>query len=234
MKAVVLAGGLGLRLRERVADLPKVMAPVAGRPFLEYVLDQLIAGHLSDIVLSVGYHAQAIIRHFGNSYGRAKLSYAVETEPLGTGGAILNALTRQDKEPAIILNGDSLLDIDYRELTDWYWKQPAPFAVVLRSVNDVARFGSADVQGELVTGFFEKGRIGPGLINAGVYILRPSLLRELDISGKFSLETDFLQKYCHAIKPRAYITSAYFIDIGVPADFDRAQHEFGRRIPTPR
>jgi len=228
MRAVVLAGGLGLRLRERVAVLPKVMAPVAGRPFLEYVLDQLIAGQVSDVVLSVGYQAETIIRHFGDSYRTLPLRYAVEAEPLGTGGAILNALTGLGDEPAIVVNGDSLLDIDYHEFMEWYWRQPVSFAVVLRSVDDVARFGAVDVQRDVVTGFIEKGRAGPGMINAGVYILRPGLLRELGLSGKFSLETDFLQKHYRAIQPRAYITSAFFIDIGVPSDFDRAQHELAR------
>lgn len=226
MKAVVLAGGLGLRLRERVSNLPKVMAPVAGRPFLEYVLDRLIAGGVMDVILSVGYRAEAVRDHFGDTYRSATLDYAVEAEPLGTGGAILHALQGEGDEPAIVVNGDTYTDIDYAELIDWYRKEPVRLAVVLRTVRDASRYGSVLVHDDRVTGFLEKGKAGPGLINAGIYLVRPEVFGDFNLSGKFSLEMDLLQAHCGGLKPKAFVTDGYFIDIGVPEDFDRAQSEF--------
>lgn len=142
MKAVVLAGGLGTRLKERVADLPKPMAPVAGRPFLEYVLDRLIQGGICDIVLSVGHRADSIIGHFGYAYRDATLSYSVEKELLGTGGAIADALDGQGDAPCMVLNGDTLLAVDYSELVRWYEEEPVDMAMVLCAVQDVERYGA--------------------------------------------------------------------------------------------
>jgi len=225
MKAIVLAGGFGTRLRERVPDLPKPMAQVAGRPFLEYVLDRLVRGGVDEICLSIGYRADAITAHFGRSYRGAAVGYAVESEPLGTGGGIAHALRENSGEPVLVLNGDTLLDIDYAELARWYEKQPAPVAMVLREVPDVARYGSVLVSDGRVSGFLEKGKSGPGLINAGVYIVQPGVFEAFGLSGRFSFEADLLQRHCQALSPRAWVTNAYFIDIGVPEDYDRAQHE---------
>lgn len=229
MKALVLAGGLGTRIRERVGDLPKVMAPVAGRPFMEYVLDRLVAGGLTHIILSVGYRYQSIVDHFGTRYRSAHLRYAVESEPLGTGGAIRYALPKGETEPVLVLNGDTLLGVDFQALSTWYLEQPARLAVVLREVEDVARFGSVNVRGDTVQSFVEKGPRGPGFINAGVYLLYPGIFDAYALPERFSFETDFLQRHCVELQPRAFITHAYFIDIGVPSDYDRAQQELAGR-----
>jgi len=225
MKAIILAGGLGTRLRERIPDLPKPMAPVAGRPFLEYILDRLIAGGINEIILSVGYQADIIMQHFGNIYRNTIISYAVESQPLGTGGAIVHALNKQGDEPVLVLNGDTLLNIDFEELVRWYMKMPVQVAMVLRKVSDVSRYGSVLLSGENVIGFLEKGENGPGLINAGVYIIRPDVFNVFGLSDEFSLEEDLLQAYCSEVSPRAFLSDAYFIDIGIPGDYDRAQQE---------
>jgi len=227
MKAIILAGGFGTRLRERVPDLPKPMAPVVGRPFLEYLLDRLIAGGVTEIILSVGYQADAIQSHFGNTYQTASLEYAIEHEPLGTGGAIALAINQygSHNEPVLVLNGDTFLDIDYGELIQWHGKQPGQVSMVLREVPDVARYGSVLVEKEYVTGFLEKGQSGPGLINAGVYIIQPGVFEAFGLTGKFGIEAEFLQRHCGELSPRAFLTDAYFIDIGVPDDYDRAQIE---------
>lgn len=226
MKAIVLAGGFGTRLQERVPDVPKPMAPVAERPFLEYVLDHLIGGGIHEIILSVGYRADLIMDHFGHTYRNAVVSYSVETEPLGTGGAIVHALRQESDDPVLVLNGDTFLNVDYRELIRWYEQAPAQIALVLKEVSDVARYGSVLTTGERISGFVEKGKAEAGLINAGVYIVRPGVFGTLSLSSKFSFETDLLQRYCGAISLRAFLTDAYFIDIGVPDDYDRAQYDF--------
>lgn len=229
MKALILAGGLGTRLRSRVPDLPKVLAPVGDRPFLEYVLDGLVAGGIEEIVLSVGYRRDEIIKHFGKSYKGAVLSYSVEDEPLGTGGAILQALTGQPDEPILVLNGDTLVKIDYQDLFRWYATEPESIAMVLLNVMDVARYGSVRTSGGRVVGYEEKGTSGPGLINAGIYIARPGLFSGFNLARRFSFEVDFLQRYCPSLRPLAYLAATYFIDIGIPEDFDRAQRELPQK-----
>lgn len=225
MKAIVLAGGLGTRLRERVPDLPKPMAPVAGRPFLEYVLDRLIAGGVNEVILSVGYQAEIIMNHFGKIYQNVAISYAIEDKPLGTGGAVVHALTGKGDEPVLVLNGDTLLNVDYSELMHWYMQAPTQVAMVLRKLQNVSRYGSVKVSGKRVVDFLEKGKCGPGLINAGVYIIQPGVFEDFGLTGVFSIEVDFLQKYCETLSPGAFLTDSYFIDIGVPDDYERAQRE---------
>jgi len=228
MKAVVLAGGLGTRLRARVPDLPKPMAPVAGRPFLAYVLDALVRDGFSDIVLSVGYRWEAIRDHFGATYRGARLTYAVEDEPLGTGGALAHAFAVAGisvRDAALVVNGDTFLDIDFAALRSEYDKAPSACAMVLRRVDDTARYGAVNVADGLVSGFAEKGRNGPGLINAGVYILQGDIFARFGLTGRFALEADLLQRHCVELSARASETSAWFIDIGVPQDYDRAQTE---------
>ncbi|MBU1191308.1 MAG: nucleotidyltransferase family protein [Gammaproteobacteria bacterium] len=225
MKAIVLAGGLGTRLKERIADIPKPMAPVGERPFLEYLLDQLIIGGINEIILSVGFRADVIIDHFGESYRNASLSYAVETEPLGTGGAIVHAMQEHITDPVIVLNGDTFLNIDYRSFLQWYSTAHADVAMILRDVPDASRYGSVTVTNGRVSGFKEKCVEGAGLINAGIYIINPGSLKSFDLPNRFSFETDFLQRYYSKIPIKAYITNAYFIDIGIPDDYDRAQQE---------
>jgi D,D-heptose 1,7-bisphosphate phosphatase len=233
MKAIVLAGGFGTRLRELIPNLPKPMAPVAGRPFLEYVLDRLIVGGVREITLSVGYQAKIIMDHFGYAYRNASVDYAVETEPLGTGGAIAYALQVKGDAPVLVLNGDTFLDINYGELIGWYEQAPSKVAMVLREVPDVSRYGSVLATGELVTGFMEKGNMGLGMINAGVYIIQPEVFKKFKLAGRFSLEDELLQRYCVALTPRAYKTGAYFIDIGIPDDYERAQIELPKVVSRP-
>ena len=223
MDAIVLAGGRGTRLAHYVPDLPKPMAAVGGRPFLEHVLDHLIDCGVTSIVLSVGYRADSIEAHFGARYRNVELRYAREEQPLGTGGAIANAARELGDGPVLVVNGDTLLKVDHRDLEAWYLRSPTDIAMVLRTVNDVNRFGAALIDGDRVCGFGEKTGAGPGLINAGVYVVHPRVFSRFAMPPAFSLEADLLQRHCAELRPRAYVTDAYFIDIGIPADLDRAR-----------
>ncbi len=225
MKAIILAGGFGTRLQGRVPNLPKPMAPIAGRPFLEYVLERLTSGGVRDIILSTGYRASDISSYFGATFHESTLRYVIETEPLGTGGAITYALRNEGAAPVLVLNGDTLLDIDLNNLIGWYNKEQPTVAMVLREVPDTSRYGSVITSGDLVTGFAEKGKSGSGLINAGMYIIHPEIFPAYEVPDKFSFEVDFLQRFCVSLKPRAYVCKDYFIDIGIPDDFERAQSE---------
>lgn len=224
-RAIILAGGRGKRLQSAVPNLPKPMAPVGGRPFLEYILDGLVQGDVTDVILSVGYGAEVIQKHFGCSYRTIQLRYSKELSPLGTGGAIALALKGENSSPVLVLNGDTLVEMDYPVLSAWYAKAPSLVGIVLRHVPDVSRFGAVVLMDERVVEFQEKGQHGSGLVNAGVYIVRPEVFSRYATGESFSFETDFLQRYCRDLQPRALITTGYFIDIGTPEDYERAQKE---------
>ena len=225
MKAIILAGGFGTRLKGRVPDLPKPMAPVAGQPFIRYIIDHLIDSGIKDIIISVGYLSEVIISYFKHSYRGATITYAIESEPLGTGGAIANAVLENNEDAVLVVNGDTFLNIDYNRFLEWYQQGAPTLALVLKNVHDVSRYGSVIVTNDIVSGFLEKGNVGSGLINSGVYIIPVEIFSKYGLVGNFSLESDLLQKHCTELSLRAFITNAYFIDIGVPEDYERAQYE---------
>ena len=223
MEAIVLAGGLGTRLRSVVADLPKPMAPVAGRPFLAILLDQLSEAGFTRVVLSVGYRHEAIVDHFGSRYRGLQLEYAVETRPLGTGGAMRLAL-RQVASPAVfVVNGDTFLQLDYAAMLAAHQGEDSRLTIAAQQVPDTSRYGALAIESGRIRGFLEKGRSGPGMINGGVYLLDPSLLQSPELPQSFSFETDLLVPRVREIAPLAFPTDGLFIDIGVPEDYARAQ-----------
>ncbi len=230
---IILAGGLGTRLRPRIADLPKPMAPVAGRPFLSYLLDRLSAFGHRRAVLSVGYRADAIERYFGRKYEGMELVYSYEDEPLGTGGAIARAVGSCDSNAFLALNGDTYLDIDYRKFAQFHRDSGARLSLALRHVPDAGRYGSVRVENGKIVGFDEKGMAGSGWVNAGTYMFERGLFDGVGLPAKFSFELDFLVPYCPEIKPGAFLSDGYMIDIGIPEDFDRAQIELPIRTSAP-
>ncbi len=223
MEAIVLAGGLGTRLRAVVADLPKPMAPVAGRPFLAILLDQLSEAGFARVVLSVGYRHEAIVDYFGENYRGLKLKYAVETEPLGTGGAMRLALQQTSAPEVFVINGDTFLQLDYAAMLGAHRSESAQLTLAAQQVPDTSRYGALDIESGRIRGFLEKGGSGPGMINGGTYLLDPALLSNSDLPPAFSFETDLLMPRIGEIAPLAFFTDGLFIDIGVPEDYARAQ-----------
>ena len=222
MEAVILAGGFGTRLQEVVPDLPKPMAPVAGRPFLEILLVSLAKKGFGRVVLSLGYRAEQIQGYFGGSFSGMELDYVVEKIPLGTGGALRLAFTRCQEDPIFVFNGDSYVDLD----TDaaWrVWEQHRKPVIIAQWVEDTSRYGRLVTQEEAVLGFREKGVVGAGLINAGCYIFPRTLLDLYPLDTPFSLETDFLAQETQKKGFVFYETRGLFIDIGVPEDYSLAQ-----------
>lgn len=211
-----------------VPDLPKPMAPVGGRPFLALLIDHLCSQGITDIVVAAGYLHQAIVEHFGSHHGPAKLHYCIEHESLGTGGAIRQALAVTSADPVLVLNGDTLFRLDYRALLASHLRAGAQLTLALKLVADCSRYGRVLVHEGQVTAFQEKGASGPGLINGGTYLLRRNLFAPYPLPAAFSFERDFLQPFNAAITPHAYVADAYFIDIGVPEDYQRAQAELKR------
>jgi D-glycero-alpha-D-manno-heptose 1-phosphate guanylyltransferase len=226
MQAIVLAGGLGTRLRSVVSDLPKPMAPVAGRPFLAWILDGLAQAGFDRVVLAVGYRHEAIVQHFGPKHLGTVLHYSVEEKPLGTGGAIRLAADCISAWPAFVLNGDTYLDLDYRAMLDAYLMGREQMSMAVCKVADAGRYGGLDLEHGHVRGFREKGVSGPGLINAGTYLMSDSVLDRIPRDVPFSFEQQLLAPEVSAIRPAAFIAEGLFIDIGVPEDYERAQQLF--------
>jgi D-glycero-alpha-D-manno-heptose 1-phosphate guanylyltransferase len=224
MEAIILAGGFGTRLRSVVPDLPKPMAPVAGRPFLEILLTNLSQQGFGRIVLSLGYMADKVISHFGASFAGMELVYEVEVTPLGTGGAVKQALDRCSEDHAFVFNGDTYLEVQAKEIETQWLMHRVPI-IVARPVDDTARYGRLDVENGRVRGFSEKKDPGPGLINAGCYVLPVDILKGFSHQVPFSLESEFLAKKVETDRVDAFVASGQFIDIGVPEDFNRAQTE---------
>ncbi len=223
-QAIVLAGGFGTRLRSVVSDVPKPMAMVAGRPFLELLLANLARNGFDKVVLSVGYLSDVIGAHFGSDYRGIPLAYAVESTPLGTGGAIRAALAECSSEHVHVFNGDTYLGLDV-EATERQWaSRRVPIIVALR-VDDTARYGKleTDADGRIVR-FLEKDASGgPGLINAGCYVLPKAIVSDFPETERFSFEAEYLRD---AVADRPFFaleTKAEFIDIGTPDDYARAQ-----------
>jgi len=231
-EAVVLAGGLGTRLKHLLPDLPKSMAPVNNRPFLEYLFDSLIKQGIKKVILSVGYKHEVIIEHFKDKYKSLHIIYAVENEPLGTGGAIAYSFTFAAGDQVFVLNGDTLFPAVLKELEDIHFSKNASLTIVLRYLSDLSRFGSVITDKEnRITAFAEKRQnAGSGYINGGIYLINKNLFSRNDISGKFSFEKDVMEKYLSTEKFYAIPSDAYFIDIGVPEDYARAQEEFAKLI----
>ncbi len=228
MEAIVLAGGLGTRLASRLHGLPKPMAPVAGRPFLEILLTQLSRSGCTSVQLSVGLQHAVIQDHFGAAFGGMTIDYVIETVPLGTGGAIRLALEQAREESVLVVNGDTFLDADYAAMMRFHAAQGASVTLAVVHRDNVSRYGGVTVEGQRVVGFEEKGRSGPGLISAGTYVLARNLAWPPALPEKFSIEFDFFVPEVGRLRPAAFKVDGYFLDIGIPEDLDRAQTELAR------
>ena len=233
IRAFVLCGGAGTRLRPVLADQPKSMAPVLGTPFLQLVLDRLRCQGVDDVILGTGYMAEKIENHFGggNEFG-IRLRYSREDEPLGTGGA-LKLAEPLISDPVLVLNGDSYVEWNLSPILELFKAKNADLVVVLHAVDDVNRYGSVALDNDgRVTQFVEKGAAaGPGLINAGVYLLRKQIVRELPVGAAISLEKEVFPRLLDRIV-YGLISTGLFIDIGVPDDFKRAQTVLASRVGT--
>lgn len=225
-EAIVLVGGLGTRLRAVVSDVPKPLAPVAGRPFLAWVLDQLAAGGIRRVLLATGHMAATVEAAVGRQWSGMEIAYSVEDAPLGTGGAVRLAAARLLGDAAHVLNGDTFLRYSPAALEQATRAAGAIAGVALAGVGDVSRYGAVEVADGMVSAFREKGGQGPGLINAGSYFLTAAALDALPAQAAFSLETGFLHPQAASGGLAAFTATSGFIDIGVPEDYARAQELF--------
>jgi D-glycero-alpha-D-manno-heptose 1-phosphate guanylyltransferase len=228
--AVVLAGGLGTRLQSVVADRPKVLASVGGRPFLTYLLDQLQDAGVRHVVLATGHMAEKFADDIGSTYRELKIVYAHEQSPLGTGGAIKFAGGFADADQLLVMNGDSYFDVDLAAYLQWHESGGQDVSLLLVRVPDAARYGTVLVRDDgRVQAFLEKcAESGPGLINAGVYMINRQMLAHIP-DRKCSIERDVFPQWIDKFNVRGYVTDGAFLDIGVPEDYQRS-HDFMARV----
>lgn len=226
--AVVLVGGLGTRLRCVVNDRPKVLAMVAGRPFLFHLLDQLAEGGVHEVVLCSGYRAGQVEAEVGSAYREMTIHYSPEDSPMGTGGALRLALRHVDADNMLVMNGDSFCEVDLQGFGHFHQRHPEAASMVLTHVPDVARFGAVEVNAEgRVLSFLEKGeRTGPGLINAGIYLLPRKMIEVLPEGQMVSLERELFPAWLPD-RLRGFAAGGTFIDIGTPESYARADTFFG-------
>ncbi len=224
----VLAGGMGTRLRSVVADRPKVLATVHNRPFLAYLLDQVAGAGVRETVLLTGYMADLVQQQFGSKYVGMDLSYSEEPEPLGTAGALRNALPLLTRPTVLVLNGDSYCDLDLTTYFERHQNSGAEISLALTAVPDASRFGKVRLSSEdRVVGFEEKqANAGPGWINAGVYLLGRRLIEEIPATGALSLERDLFPMWAAAGRCLGFKTTGKFLDIGTPKSYAEAESFF--------
>lgn len=221
MQAVLLAGGLGTRLKSVVSDRPKPMALADGKPFLEYVLKELKRNGITDVIFAVGYKGSMVEQYFGDGSGFGiRVLYSYEEEPLGTAGAIKNAEKLIDNDQFFVLNADTMYRLDYRRMLDIMQQKELDLALVLREVPDVSRYGMARLEDGWLRSFNEKSPVSaPGTINGGVYLMKKQILAQIP-PGKVSLENEIIPQLLAAGRPvGGIVNDGYFIDIGIPEDY---------------
>lgn len=226
-EAIVLVGGRGTRLQPVVRDVPKPLAPVAGRPFLAWVLDHLADNGLRRIILATGYLSAQIETFAGRRWRGMQVDYSVEEAPLGTGGAVRKAAAMSQGEGIHVLNGDTFLRYSPVDLEQTTRELTATTGIALARVDDIRRYGAVEFEQGRVTAFREKGQSGAGFINAGCYFLSGTVLDALPASECFSLEESVLVPLASQGGIAAFDRTEGFIDIGVPEDYLRAQALFG-------
>jgi D-glycero-alpha-D-manno-heptose 1-phosphate guanylyltransferase len=229
-EAIILAGGLGTRLQPVVGDLPKCLAPVAGKPFLSYLLDNSKKQGIRKFIFALGHKTDQIEEFVKKSLPEGSYLFSTEEEPLGTGGAVYKACSLATGQHVIVLNADTYFGITYSNLTIIHELRKAHCTLALKPMKAFDRYGAVEIEKQVVTGFGEKKYHTDGFINGGVYALSVTSFLQKSFPGKFSFEREYLEKDYRSGKFLAMISDAYFIDIGIPEDYQRAQEELMEHI----
>lgn len=229
-EVIILAGGLGTRLRSALPDLPKCMAPVNGKPFIAYVIDFLQQQGIKKFVLSLGYKSEIITTYLDNVYQSVDFEYCIEEEPLGTGGAIKLACSKTATNNVLVTNGDTLFKIALGKLSDFHLLHQADCTLSLKPMNHFDRYGVVELtKNERITSFREKQFYESGLINGGMYALNTQTFMKENFPVKFSFEKEYLESLFHQRNMYGIVQDDYFIDIGIPEDYNRAQKELNEK-----
>ena len=230
-EAIILAGGLGTRLRSVVADIPKCMAPINGKPFLHYLLENLKTKGIESFIFSVGHLHEIIEKYLAENYGQLNYKTSLETEPLGTGGAIKLACKKTSQKELIVCNGDTFYNADIDLLYKFHEDNNGSCTLCLKPMHNFDRYGAVELNDDhSIKSFKEKRFYTSGLINGGIYVLNVRDFLKENLSEKFSFEKDYLEKNIQKqpakkIKLFGMAQDEYFIDIGIPEDYEKAQRE---------
>ena len=230
MEVIILAGGLGTRLRSIVNEVPKCMAPVANKPFIWYLFKYLTKYEVSKVILSVGYLKECIyqwITEIKNQFP-FEIEYAVEEIPLGTGGGIRLALEKVTSNHAIVLNGDTFFNVNLKELYAKHLNYNSNITLALKPMENFERYGNVKINetNNQILAFEEKKYCTKGFINGGVYLIDKRVPLFNNLPQKFSFETEILQPQCKQGNLYGIVQDGYFIDIGIPDDYIKANKEF--------
>ena len=228
MEYIILAGGLGTRLRSVTKDvLPKSMAPINGKPFLHYLLKYCEGQAVQHIILSLGYQYEAVLSWIKTNDYNFPIDYVVEREPLGTGGGMQLALTKTKTTDVGVLNGDTLFSCSLKDLFEFHKAKKSATTIGLKLMKDFERYGSVKTDNDQrIISFEEKNPVSSGFINAGVYIINKDYLLSKKLPEKFSFEKDFLETFISEKKFFGKEADNYSIDIGIPEDYYKAQSDF--------
>jgi mannose-1-phosphate guanylyltransferase len=227
LKVIILAGGVGTRLRPLSCTRPKLLFPVLNKPLLDGTLEQLAKIGVNEVILATKYMAEVFMQRYGKSKHGIKLSYSIENKPMGTGGAIKYAeeLIGQD-EPFLVLNGDIITTINYASFIKKHNKKNAVATIALHRVEDPRRYGTVKInEKNKITQFIEKApkKMAPSnLINAGVYILEPEIFKYIPSGHSVSIEREVFPELAKENRLFGYEFKDFWIDIGKPADYLKA------------
>lgn len=226
-ECIILAGGFGTRLQSVVKDVPKCMAEVAGKPFLKYILDYIQIQGFRHVILSLGYKAEIVLDWIGLQDYNFRISHTIEDSPLGTGGAIKFAFEKVMDDKAAVLNGDTYFDVDCDDLYSFHETHDADLSLALKPMKDFDRYGSVELnENNRIIRFNEKQGCKEGLINGGVYIINRRLFSQLNLPERFSFEKNVMEDRINDLNIYGCIQDRYFIDIGIPEDFEKANKDF--------
>ncbi len=225
--AIILAGGLGTRLRSAVADLPKCMAPVDDIPFIAFVIAYLKKEGIENFIFALGYKSESIIDYVDSTYKDLNKKYVIETKQLGTGGAIKEACKSVEEKNVVVVNGDTLFAADISNLSKFHEGHTADCTIALKQMHNFDRYGAVELKEDnLINAFNEKQFCTIGLINGGVYTLMVSDLLSGNYPEVFSFEKEYLEKNTGTKKLYGVVNDGYFIDIGIPEDYLRFQEDY--------
>lgn len=230
-ECIILAGGLGTRLREAVPELPKCLAPVAGKPFLYHIINQLLKQGIQHFVFSLGYKHEIILDFLHSYFPGINKDLSIEDEPLGTGGAILKAIPFCTSKNIVVLNGDTFFNVNLAPVFSFHLQQNAACSLVLKPMQNFDRYGVVEIDDAgRIKCFMEKKQYDSGLINGGIYVLNKDQFIQLNLPEKFSFEKDYLEKEIDHSLLVGHVQNEYFIDIGIPEDFNKANLELSNYL----
>lgn len=225
-EVIILAGGMGTRLQSVVSDVSKCMAPVNGKPFLYYVIEHLKSQGINKYIFSLGYKSESIVHYINKEFSALDTQYSIEESPLGTGGAIKLASIKASGKDILVVNGDTLFSVNIKEFSEFHKANKSDCTLCLKPMTNFDRYGVVETStGNRITSFKEKKYYKEGVINGGVYALGVPKFMEESLPGVFSFEKDYLEEYVTRRSMFGMKQDAYFIDIGIPEDYKRAQKE---------